>query len=128
MAYSQSVRQCSAVRLSKVELFPSALHGYKLLRLEPKIISALTHFLETSLKNRPVEWEPQYNLTPVTFGDSQLVQNATQAENTKTKAKNAIPGPERKAEDSRQQKADPIQSKKNLPTPAPETKLSDKND
>ena len=124
----QSVRQTvQRIRLSKIELFPSALHGYKLLRLEPKVISALTHFLEMSLKNRPVEWEPQYNLTPVTFGDSQFVQNATQAENTKNKAKNATPGPERKAENSQQQKAAPIQSKKNPPTPKPKTEPSDKN-
>ena len=59
----------SAARLNKVELFPSSLHGYKLLRLEPKVTSTLFHFLDTSLKNRPVDWEPQYNLTPVTFGD-----------------------------------------------------------
>jgi hypothetical protein len=125
----QSVRQTvQGIRLSKIELFPSALHGYKLLRLEPKVISALTNFLETSLKNRHVEWEPQYNLTPVTFGDSQLVQNATQAENTKNKAKNATLGPERKAENSQQQKADPIQSKKNLLTPTPKSGPSDKNE
>ena len=125
----QSVRQTvQGVRLSKIEFFPSALHGYKLLRLEPKVISALTNFLETSLKNRPVEWEPQYNLTPVTFGDSQLVQNVTGAENTKNKAKNAIPGPERKAEKFQQQKADPIQSKKNLLTPTPKSGPSDKNE
>jgi len=125
----QSVRQTvQRVRLSKIELFPSALHGYKLLRLEPKIISALTHFLETSLKNRPVEWEPQYNLTPVTFGDSQLVQNAIQAENPKNKAKNATVGPEKKAETPQQQKADLIQSKKNLPAPTPKSEPLDKND
>ena len=94
-----SVRQTvQNIRLSKIELFPSALHGYKLLRLEPTVISALTHFLETTLKNRPVEWEPQYNLTPVTFGDSQLVQNITPAENIKNKAKNVITGSEKKAE------------------------------
>jgi len=58
----QSVRQAvQRVRLSKTEFFPSALRGYKLLRLEPKITSALFHFLETTLKNRPVEWEPKYN-------------------------------------------------------------------
>ena len=86
----QSVRQNRAAsRLNKVELFPSSLHGYKLLRLEPKVTSALFHFLETTLKNRPVEWEPQYNLTPVTFGDTQLVQNTKQADNAKNKAKAA---------------------------------------
>ena len=73
----QSVQQVvQRTRLNKVELFPSSLHGYKLLRLEPKVTSAIFRFLETSLKNRPVEWEPQYNLTPVTFGDPQMVLNA----------------------------------------------------
>ena len=76
----QSVRHLvERSRLNKVELFPSSLHGYKLLRLEPKVTSALFHFLEISLKNRPVEWEPQYNLTPVTFGDTQMVQNTKPA-------------------------------------------------
>jgi hypothetical protein len=85
----QSVRRTvERVRLNKVELFPSSLHGYKLLRLEPKIISALIRFLDTTIKSRPAEWEPQYNLTPVTFGDPQLVQNLKSAENAKNKAKN----------------------------------------
>ena len=95
----QSVRQTvQRARLNKIELFPSSLHGYKLLRLEPKVTSALIHFLDTTLKNRPVEWEPQYNLTPVTFGDSQLVQNDKQAENAKNKSKNAPLNPEKKAQ------------------------------
>ncbi len=37
-------------RLNKVELYPSALHGYKLLRLEPKVTSTLFHFLDTTLE------------------------------------------------------------------------------
>jgi alpha-beta hydrolase superfamily lysophospholipase len=92
----QSVRQLvQRARLSKVELFPSALHSYKLLRLEPKVTSALIHFLDTTLKNQAVEWEPQYNLTPVTFGDAQLVQNTKDADNAKNKAQNAPPNPEK---------------------------------
>ena len=74
-------------RLNKVELFPSSLHGYKLLRLEPKVTSALFHFLDISLKNRPVEWEPQYNLTPVTFGDPQMVLNAKPSDSRKDQSK-----------------------------------------
>ena len=81
----QSVRPTiQHIRLSKIELFPSALHGYKLLRLEPKLTSTLFRFLETTLKNRPVEWEPKYNLTPVTFGDLQLVKNDKHAEHKKS--------------------------------------------
>lgn len=63
-------------RLNKIQLFPSSLSGYKLLRLEPKVTTVIFHFLETTLKNRPVEWEPEYNLTPISFGDIQLIQNA----------------------------------------------------
>ena len=95
----QSVRhvlQCA--RLNRIELFPSSLHGYKLLRLEPKVTSALIHFLDTTLKNQAVEWEPQYNLTPVTFSDSQLVQNDKEADNAKNKPKNALLNPEKKAQ------------------------------
>ena len=41
----QSVQQVvQRTRLNKVELFPSSLHGYKFLRLEPKITSAVFHF------------------------------------------------------------------------------------
>jgi hypothetical protein len=126
----QSVRQTvQRARLNKIALFPSALHGYKLLRLEPKIISALTHFLDTTLKNRPVEWEPQYNLTPVTFADSQLVQNDKQAENAKNKSKNAPVNPEKKAQGPQNEKANPKQSKEGVPPPAPRPEPSaDKDD
>ncbi len=81
---AQSVRHLvERERLNKVELFPSAFHGYKLLRLEPKVTSTLFHFLETSLKLRPVDWEPQYNLTPVTLADiPQMVLNARPPDQT----------------------------------------------
>jgi dienelactone hydrolase len=120
----QSVRQAvQRVRLSKIELFPSALHGYKLLRLEPKITLALFRFLETTLKNRPVEWEPKYNLTPVTFGDSQLVKNDRQAENTKNNAKNVLKNPQKKAEvpgKIKVEKAEPKQQEQNIPPQSPQ--------
>jgi hypothetical protein len=134
----QSVRQTvQRARLNRVELFPSSLHGYKLLRLEPKVTSALFHFLETTLKNRPVEWEPQYNLTPVTFGDSQLVQNTKQSDNAKNKAKNQAKDaltPEKKAEDALKQKAEKAekagqkQPRKDLPPPAPQPEPPNKTD
>ena len=63
-------------RLNKIELYPSSLRGYKLLRLEPKVTSALIHFLDNTLKNRAVAWEPQYNLLPVTFTDIQTIRHA----------------------------------------------------
>jgi hypothetical protein len=129
----QSVRQnVQRARLNKVELFPSSLHGYKLLRLEPKVTTTLFHFLESTLKNRPVEWEPQYNLNPVTFGDTQLIQNTKQADNAKNKAKAALPAAEKKAEDAlkqkRAEKGQQKQSRKDLPPPEPKPEPTDKND
>jgi hypothetical protein len=86
---AQSVRHLvERERLNKVELFPSAFHGYKLLRLEPKVTSTLFKFLETSLKLRPVDWEPQYNLTPVTLAEiPQMVLNARPPDQVKNQAK-----------------------------------------
>jgi hypothetical protein len=95
----QSVTQIvQRARLNKVELLPSSLHGYKLLRLEPKVTTILVHFLETTLKNRPVEWEPQYNLTPVTFGDIRMVPNGKlqDAGKDQAPAKNAAAVPKPK--------------------------------
>jgi hypothetical protein len=127
----QSVRQIvQRARLNKIGLFPSSLHGYKLLRLEPKVTSALIHFLDATLKNKPVEWEPQYNLTPISFGDSQLVLNDKQAENAKKKSKNAPLNPEKKSQapqNEKVEKADPKQSKKDIP-PAPHPKSSTNKD
>jgi serine aminopeptidase S33 family len=61
---------------NKVELFDSSLHGYKLLRLEPKVSSIITRFLESAAKYKAVEWEPRYNLSPVPFAFESLVRNA----------------------------------------------------
>src|SRR5262249_4592604 len=90
-------------RLNKVELYPSSLHGYKLLRLEPKVTTTLFRFLEATIKTRAVDWEPQYNLDPVTFSDIKVVRNGRSDETPKDKAKtkeNAAeaPAPEKKAE------------------------------
>ena len=113
----QSARQSvQRVRLSKIELFPSALHGYKLLRLEPKVTSTLFHFLDSTLKNRPVEWEPKYNLTPVTFGDSQLVMNDKQASTARNVPKKA----EKKAEEPANAKVAREQAQKDIPPTAPQ--------
>jgi hypothetical protein len=64
------------VRHNHVELFPSLLHGYKLLRFEPKVTSVLDRFLESAIKLKAVEWEPRYNLYPVTYTDIQIIRNA----------------------------------------------------
>jgi alpha-beta hydrolase superfamily lysophospholipase len=61
---------------NKVETFDSSLHGYKLLRLEPKVTSVITRFLEATAKYKPIEWEPRYNLYPIAFSDVAIVRNA----------------------------------------------------
>ena len=64
------------VRANKVELFPSSLHGFKLLRLEPNVTSTITRFLDDSLKAKAEEWEPRYNLAPVAYSEIQTVVHA----------------------------------------------------
>jgi hypothetical protein len=72
----ESVRRVvERARLNKVELFPSSLHGYKLMRLEPKVTPAITRFLEPTIKLRPIDWEPRYNLIPVTVSEIQTVRH-----------------------------------------------------
>ncbi len=63
-------------RLSRVEMFPTSLHGFKLLRLEPKAATAITRYLETNAKLRLDEWEPRYNLLPSTISDITTARNA----------------------------------------------------
>jgi pimeloyl-ACP methyl ester carboxylesterase len=71
---------------NKVEVFDSSLHGYKLLRLEPKVTSVITRFLEGVAKYKPVEWEPRFNLAPVSFRDVAIVRNARAADAAKAQA------------------------------------------
>jgi alpha-beta hydrolase superfamily lysophospholipase len=118
----QSVAQLvQRARLNKVELFPSSLHGYKLLRLEPKVTTVLVHFLETTLKNRPIEWEPQYNLTPVTFADIQMVPNAKLQDARKDQAKvqNADALPRAKNQGAKNAEAAPKLPPPDVPPPLP---------
>jgi pimeloyl-ACP methyl ester carboxylesterase len=62
-------------RQSKIEFFPTSLHGYKLLRFQPKVSDAIMAFFETTIKKlRLEEWEPRYNLTPVAVSEIELVQ------------------------------------------------------
>jgi len=72
----ESVRRLvERARLNKVELFPSSLHGYKLMRLEPKVTAAIMRFLEPTIKLRPIDWEPRYNLTPITVSEIQTIRH-----------------------------------------------------
>ncbi len=56
-------------RQNQINVFPTSLHGYKLLWLEPKAASAIGKFLEGTTKFRAQEWEPRYNLQPATYSD-----------------------------------------------------------
>jgi hypothetical protein len=68
---------------SRVQLFDSSLHGYKLVRLEPGVAAESIKFFDRTIKirspDKPIEWEPRYNLTPVAFFDIQLVRSAKAA-------------------------------------------------
>ncbi len=91
-------------RLSKVVTYPTALHGAKLLRFTPQAPGAILKFLDSTLKPRKDEWEPRYNLTPVAFSDSTVVQPKDQGE------------PEKKEKDIDKEKAAP-EKKANQPDP-----------
>ena len=102
-------------RLNKIELYPSALHGYKLLRLEPKVTSSLFRFLEISLRGRAVDWEPEYNLLPVTFSDIQTIRHTRPGDAPKDqpKAKDAPAAVAKpKAEDAKKPAAEPAKPKR----------------
>jgi alpha-beta hydrolase superfamily lysophospholipase len=68
---------------NKVQIFDSSLHGYKLLRLEPTVTSVIKQFLEGNAKFRSVEWEPRYNLAPISFSEVMLVRNLKAADAAK---------------------------------------------
>jgi pimeloyl-ACP methyl ester carboxylesterase len=72
-------------RQNKVELFPSSLHGYKLLRLEPRATTSIARFLESTVKLRAIDWEPRYNLTPVDYSDIKLVRHKRDSDTEKAK-------------------------------------------
>jgi alpha-beta hydrolase superfamily lysophospholipase len=72
-------------RLNKIELFPSALHGYTLLRLEPRVTGGIIRFLETTLKDRAAEYEPRYNLNPIAYSDIRTHKNSSRADGDKPK-------------------------------------------
>lgn len=76
-------------RLNQVDTFPSALHGYQLLRLEPNLTGAITKFLEATIKAKADEWEGRYLLDPVRFGDVKILPNPVRPGDAA--AKKAVP-------------------------------------
>ena len=61
-------------RSNKIETFPSSLHGYKLLRLEPGAAESLVKYLDSHIKLRAQDWEPRYNQIPVAYSDIQTIR------------------------------------------------------
>jgi hypothetical protein len=61
---------------NKIDFKDSPLHGYKLMKLEPLVTSDLARFFEGTIKYKASEWEPRYNLTPVAYGEIEVVRNA----------------------------------------------------
>jgi pimeloyl-ACP methyl ester carboxylesterase len=71
------------VPANKVEMFPSSLHGFKLLRLEPNVAAAISRFLDGTIKAKAEEWEPRYNLEPVSYSDVQIMVHQKKADELK---------------------------------------------
>ncbi len=68
---------------SKTELFQTSLHGFKLLRLWPKVASTIVRFFDSSSKMRSTEWEPRYNLTPLEYSHIEVVGGKANAAEAK---------------------------------------------
>jgi hypothetical protein len=75
-------------RSNKIETFPSALHGYKLLQFEPNLTQSITRFLEATSKVNPQVWEPRYLLMPVTYFDIRVIKNPVRIDPATKKAVN----------------------------------------
>lgn len=88
-------------RLSRVALVEGRQHGANLLRFTPGATKPLLNFLENTLENRTDDWEPRYNLDPVSFSQVRLVdpraarpkaEEAPKAEEPKAEAKKSNGG------------------------------------
>ena len=75
-------------RASKVETFPSALHGYKLLQFEPNMTSSVFNFLETTVKSKNDEWDGRYLFNPVTYTEIKIIKNPVRTDAAAKKAQN----------------------------------------
>ena len=94
------------VRLNRVELFPSSLHGYKLLRLEPKATAVIERFLESTVTHKQTEWEPRYNLSPIDYNDIEVVRHLKPADREKKEKDDAAKAKAKeKEQDKEQEKA-----------------------
>ncbi len=73
-------------RSNQVEPFPSALHGYRLLRLEPNLTGAITKFLDATIKAKADEWEGRYLLNPLTYTEIKVIPNPVRVDPATKKA------------------------------------------
>ncbi len=73
-------------RSNQVEPFPSALHGYRLLRLEPNLTAAIAKFLDGTIKAKADEWEGRYLLNPLTYSEVKAVANPVRVDPATKKA------------------------------------------
>lgn len=88
-------------RLGKTALVEGRQHGSNLLRFTPGATKPLLAFLESTLKARNDEWEPRFNLDPVTYSDIQLVDpNAPPAPSPLPKAEPKNDSPTQEPPDS----------------------------
>ncbi|MFM1802787.1 MAG: hypothetical protein RJA81_2139 [Planctomycetota bacterium] len=118
-------------RLSKVEELATSLHGARLLRFEPEIVSKINRFLEQTVEFQTTQWEPRYNLTPVTYklieAVSKTMAEAASRDSTRAaaekkqeqpKVRNEDPKPDEKAAIvPKGAKADDTEPKQDNPKP-----------
>jgi alpha-beta hydrolase superfamily lysophospholipase len=125
---SETVKKLRAnvekTRQNKVELFPTSLHGYKLIQLEPKTTTALDKFLEATVKQRAVEWEPRYNLDPTPYSDIQIVRHTPPAKDA-PKEKDAAKEKAAAEEKDAAEKADAKKKADAEEKPAPKARPKD---
>jgi pimeloyl-ACP methyl ester carboxylesterase len=76
-------------RSNRVETFPSALHGYKLLQFEPNLTQSIFRFLEGTIKAKSDEWDGRYLLTPVAYSDVKIIKNPVKPDPAAAAAKKA---------------------------------------
>jgi pimeloyl-ACP methyl ester carboxylesterase len=88
-------------RVNKVETYPTSLHGYRLLWLEPKAAGAVVKFLDSTIKFKTEDWEPRYNLEPVAYNDVFAV----------TKANTPAPATKKAADPAKKAAAEPAAKK-----------------
>lgn len=82
-------------RLSKVEELTTSLHGARLLRFEPGLVTKINRFLEQTVEFQKSEWEPRYNLTPVSYKLVEAVSKTAAQAASRAANANDKPAPEK---------------------------------